>query len=114
MRGRNFMIGFYPLHNEGVVITGIFEDYSRCELEDRLISLGAIIQADVSMQTSILFVGLHDSSFVGKRSISIALSLIDKGIPISIVREDELDIFFNIMKKRIGFTDGTDQYTFYV
>ncbi len=73
-------------YNSKVVITGVFETYSRNELGELIQKLGAKINQSISTQTNIVIVG----ESAGPRKMEKITELKDAGIDIRIIREQEL------------------------
>jgi DNA polymerase-3 subunit epsilon len=83
-----------------VVITGEFSAYSRRDLTQALINMGAIIKDNVTKKTDYLVVGTQDKSVVGEDGLSgkqeKAITFQSEGIAIKIIDEKTIcDILTN-------------------
>lgn len=92
------------LKNKTVVITGEFSAFSRKELAQELLNLGAIVKNSVTKQTDYLLVGTQDLALVGEDGLSgkqeKAYALIEKGVQITILNEPEINEIISQTKKR--------------
>ena len=80
-----------PLRGKQIVLTGKLENYSRDELKEILISMGANVTSSVSSKTSLLIAGEKAGSKLKKA----------KSLGIDIINSDQCEEFLNDTKKFI-------------
>ena len=78
-----------PLRGKQIVLTGKLENYSRDELKEILISMGANVTSSVSSKTSLLIAGEKAGSKLKKA----------KSLGIDIINSDQCEEFLNDTKK---------------
>lgn len=83
----------HPLYNKNIVFTGDLSSLQRREAIQKVLDLGATVKSGVSKNTNYLVVGIQDKDIVGSNGLSTkqvkAYSLIEQGIDIKIIPEDE-------------------------
>ncbi|MEA5073417.1 MAG: exonuclease domain-containing protein [Eubacterium aggregans] len=83
----------HPFFGKSFVFTGDLQTISRKDAMQIVLDLGGIVKSTVSKKTNYLIVGLQDKSIVGDDGLSgkeeKAYSLINQGINISILNENE-------------------------
>ena len=80
-----------PLRGKQIVLTGKLENYSRDELKEILIGMGANVTSSVSSKTSLLIAGEKAGSKLSKA----------KSLDIDIINSDQCEEFLNDTKKFI-------------
>ncbi|MBR5948642.1 MAG: 3'-5' exoribonuclease [Clostridia bacterium] len=99
---------------KNVVLTGEFACFSRKELSQILVNLGAIMKGGVTKQTDYLIVGRQDKKLVGDDGMSSkeekVVALRDKGIIIPVIYENEL---MRILSNNLS-GDGTNNHDYAV
>ena len=78
-----------PLRGKQIVLTGKLENYSRDELKEILISMGANVTSSVSSKTSLLIAGEKAGSKLKKA----------ESLGIDIINSEECEEFLNDTKK---------------
>ena len=78
-----------PLRGKQIVLTGKLENYSRDELKEILIGMGANVTSSVSSKTSLLIAGEKAGSKLKKA----------KSLGIDIITNDKCEEFLNDTKK---------------
>lgn len=80
-------------HGQNIVFTGELQNIDRKTAMQRVVDLGGILKSGVSKRTNYLIVGKQDKSIVGEEGLSSkeekAFSLIEQGIDIKIIYENE-------------------------
>lgn len=83
----------HPFYGKNIVLTGELLSLERKDAMQALVDVGAILKSGVSTKTDFLIVGQQDKSIVGDDGLSgkeeKAYALIEKGINIKILNEDE-------------------------
>lgn len=83
----------HPFYNKDIVFTGDLCSIDRRDAIQRVLDLGAKVKSCVSKNTTYLVVGAQDKSIVGDDGLSTkqekAYHLINKGIEIKVIEEDE-------------------------
>ena len=80
-----------PLRGKQIVITGKLNNYSRDELKEILIGMGANVTSSVSSKTSILIAGEKAGSKLRKA----------ESLGVDIINNDQCEAFLNDTKKFI-------------
>lgn len=90
-----------PFYDKNCVFTGELQALGRKEAMQKILDVGGHIKSSVSSKTHFLIVGIQDKKLVGEDGLSTkeekAHALIDKGIDIRIINEDEfLELLSNL------------------
>ncbi|MRX73372.1 exonuclease [Bacillus lacus] len=84
----------HKLYGKSVVFTGDLQSLDRKEAMQKVVDYGGIVKSGVSRKTDFLVVGKQDKNVVGVAGISTkekkAYELIEQGIEIKIIGEEEL------------------------
>lgn len=99
----------HTLFGKSVVFTGELTSIERKDAMQKVVDLGGLVKSGVSSKTNYLVVGAQDKAIVGEDGLSSkeekAYALIEKGINIKIIKENE---FIRLLESKLDWRNLCD------